>query len=126
MQAMDDRLIARLVGAGRVLFGIACLVAPRQILRQWGKDASPAVLWWIRAFGIRDTVLGAGALVSLNRDQPDTTWVKAGAAADTADAVVVLLGRNELDPSFVIPTLAIAGPAAALGWKASLGLSKRR
>jgi len=119
---MDDRLIARLVAAGRVLFGIACLAAPRQILRQWGKDASPAVLWWIRAFGIRDTVLGAGTLVSLNRDQPDTTWVKAGAAADTADAVVALVCREELGPAFVIPTLAIAGPAAALGWKASFGL----
>lgn len=124
MQSMDDRLIARLVAAGRVLFGIGCLVAPRQILRQWGKDASPVVLWWIRAFGIRDTVLGAGALVSLNSDQPDTTWVKMGAAADTADAVVVLLGRNELPTAFVVPTLAIAAPAAALGWKASLGLSK--
>lgn len=119
---MDDRLIARLIAAGRVLFGIACLAAPRQILRQWGKDASPAVLWWIRAFGIRDAVLGAGALVSLNRDDPDSTWVVAGAAADTADAVLVAVCREELGPTFTIPTLAIAAPAAALGWKAALGL----
>jgi len=122
MHGMDDRLIARLVAAGRVLFGIACLAAPRQILRQVGKDAPPQVIWWIRAFGIRDTVLGAGALVSLNRDDPDTTWVAAGAAADTADAVVTVICREELGPSFVVPTLAIAGPAAALGWKATLGL----
>lgn len=124
MQPMDDRLIARLVAAGRVLFGIACIAAPRQILRQWGKDASHPVLWWIRAFGIRDTVLGAGALVSLNRDDPDSTWVAAGAAADTADAIVVLACRDELGPAFVVPTLAIAVPAAALGWKSTLGLRR--
>lgn len=121
---MDDRLIARLIAAGRVLFGIACIAAPRQILRQWGKDASPAVLWWIRAFGIRDAVLGAGALVSLNRDNPDSTWVKAGAAADTADVVLTVACRDELGPTFVVPALAVAAPAAALGWKSGFGLGR--
>lgn len=125
MHRMDDLLIARLVAAGRVLFGILCLAAPRQILRQWGKDASPAVLWWIRAFGVRDAVLGGGALVSLNRAEPDAAWVQAGAIADTADAAVALAMHKELGAAFVAPTLAIAAPAAALGWKASLGLGKR-
>lgn len=124
MHAMDDRLIARLVAAGRVLFGIACIAAPRQILRQWGKDASPAVLWWIRAFGVRDTVLGAGTLVSLNQEHPDPTWVKMGALADTGDVAITLACREQLETSFIVPTLAVAGPAAALGWKAALGLSK--
>lgn len=124
MLRMDDRFIARFVAAGRVLFGIACLAAPRQILAQWGKDASPVVLWWIRVFGIRDVVLGAGALVSLNEDQPSTTWVKAGAIADTADVVVTVLGRDELGAAFVVPSLAVAGSAATLGWKATIGLSR--
>lgn len=121
---MDDRLIARLVAAGRVLFGIACLAAPRQILRQLGKDAPPQIVWWIRAFGVRDAVLGAGALVALNGDDPDSTWVAAGAAADTADVIITVACRDELGPAFVVPGLAIAAPAAALGWKATLGLRK--
>ncbi|MFN8051743.1 MAG: hypothetical protein U0Q22_09920 [Acidimicrobiales bacterium] len=121
---MDDLLIARLVAAGRVLFGIACLAVPRQILRQWGKDAPPAMLWWIRAFGVRDAVLGAGALVTLNGDEPDTSWVMAGAIADTGDAIVAAVFREELGPAFTIPTFAVAGPAAALGWKAAIGLRK--
>lgn len=122
MLRMDDRLIARLVAAGRVLFGIACLVAPRPILRQVGRDAAPQVVWWIRAFGIRDTVLGAGALVALNRDEPDSTWVAAGAAADTADVVITAAFRDELGTAFVVPSLAVAGSAAALGWKSWFGL----
>ena len=124
MSGMDDLLIARLVAAGRVLFGLACIVAPRQILRAAGKDASAPVLWWIRAFGVRDAVLGGGALVALNDDEPDSTWVMAGAIADTADAVIVGAFRDDLGPAFVLPTLAIAAPAAALGWKASIGLRR--
>jgi hypothetical protein len=124
MQAMDDLLIARLIGAGRLLFGLACLAAPRKILGKWGDDASAPVLWWIRAFGTRDTVLGAGTLISLNRPDPDTTWVKMGAVADTVDAATAIAFREELTPAFVVPTLAIAGPAAALGWKAVLGLGR--
>lgn len=122
MRAMDDRLIARLIAAGRVLFGIVCLVAPRQILRQWGKDVSAPILWWIRAFGARDAVLGAGALVALNRAEPDASWVIAGAVADTTDAAVAAAFAKELGTEFTATTLAIAGPAAALGWKAAAGL----
>jgi hypothetical protein len=124
MLRMDDLLIARLIGAGRLLFGLACLAAPRQILQKWGKDASAPILWWIRAFGTRDTVLGAGTLISLNSPTPDTTWVKMGAIADTVDAATAIVFREELTPQFVVPTLAIAAPAAALGWKAALGLKK--
>lgn len=123
---MDDRLIARLVAAGRVLFGIMCLAAPRQILRQDGRAASPAIVWWIRAFGVRDAVLGAGALVSLSDEgSTDTSWVKMGALADTGDVAITLVMREELGPKLAVPTLAIAGPAAILGWKSALGLGKR-
>ena len=39
-------------------------------------------------------VLGAGALVSLDEDDPDPAWVRFGAIADTADAAVVLACRD--------------------------------
>ena len=84
---MDDLLIARVVAAGRVLFGTLCLVVPGVAFGPTGRDASPAVTFLIRLFGIRDVVLGAGALVSLNGEPPDARWVQFGAIADTADAV---------------------------------------
>ena len=122
---MDDRLIARLVAAGRVLFGLACIAAPKQILGRFAPEANGPMLWWIRAFGVRDAVLGSGALISLNEDEPDPAWVRFGAIADTGDAAIVLACRKELPPLFTGVTLAIATPAAALGWKASLGLGGR-
>ena len=124
MLAMDDLLIARLVAAGRVLFGTLCLAIPRVILGKHAKDASGPLIWMVRAFGIRDVVLGAGALVSLNEDDPDTSWVKFGAIADTADAVAAVSFRNELGPAFTAATLSLAAPASVLGWKAALGLGK--
>lgn len=122
---MDDLLIARLVAAGRVLFGALCLGVPKMIVGPHGKDAPGPLLWMIRAFGIRDMVLGGGALVSLNDDHPDTRWVEFGALADTADAVTAVVFRDELGPTFTVATLSLAAPASLLGWKAAFGLRRR-
>jgi hypothetical protein len=121
---MDDRLIARLVAAGRVLFGALCLAIPRVILGRPGREASGPMLYMVRAFGIRDIVLGTGALTALNGDEPDTRWVAFGAAADTADAVTAVAFREELGPALVGATLSLAIPAAVLGWKAVVGLRR--
>ncbi|MEZ5322078.1 MAG: hypothetical protein R2698_08415 [Microthrixaceae bacterium] len=79
-----------------------------------------------RLFGIRDTVLGAGALVSLNREQPEVDWVRMGAVADTADAAIAVVCREELGTKGMAGTLGVAVPAAALGWKASFGIARDR
>jgi hypothetical protein len=121
---MDDRLIARLIAAGRVLFGALCLGLPRVAFGPAGRDASPQMVGVIRLFGIRDIVLGAGALVSLNEDRPDPSWVTFGAVADTADAVTATVFRDDLGPLATAATLSLAVPAATLGWKSALGLRK--
>lgn len=124
MRAMDDRLLARLIAAGRVLFGAGCLFAPKLMFAKPAKDASGPMVWMLRAFGIRDIVLGAGALQSLQSPDPDPTWVAFGALADTADVVSALVTRDELGPSSLAATLAIAVPAALIGWKATIGLRR--
>ena len=124
MRAMDDRLLARLIAAGRVLFGAGCLFAPKLMFATPAKAASGPMVWMLRAFGIRDIVLGAGALQSLQSPDPDPTWVAFGALADTADVVSALVTRDELGPSSLAATLAIAVPAALIGWKATIGLRR--
>ena len=88
------------------------------------KDASGPMIWMLRAFGIRDIVLGAGALQSLQALDPDPTWVAFGALADTADVVTALVTRDEIGPSSLAATLGIAVPAALIGWKATIGLKR--
>lgn len=122
---MDDRLIARLIAAGRVLFGVLCIASPKLVLQKHAASTPGQAVWMLRAFGIRDVVLGAGALASLNADEPDPDWVRMGAVADSADAVTALAFRKELGTQGLIATLSLAVPAAALGWKSSMGLGRR-
>lgn len=125
---MDDVSIARLIGGGRLAFGLVCLLAPQFMARLMvgagDNNASGSVLFLVRIFGIRDAVLGAGALQSLASQEKDWSWVRLGAIADTADAVTALVARDELGARNVAATLAAAVPAAALGWKAALGLGR--
>lgn len=122
---MDDRTTARLIGAGRAVFGLLCIVFPKLILGPGGREASGGALGMVRLFGVRDLVLGAGALKSVNEQHVDTSWVKMGALADTGDIAVVLATRKQLGRPFTFATLSLAIPAALLGWKSSLGLGRR-
>lgn len=124
MGAMDDRTLARTVAFGRVLFGLVMLFAPERILPGGGggDEAPKALVWLARSFGIRDMVLGTGALVELSDPEPDGRWVTAGAVADTSDAVAAVVWHRELGPLGTAATLSLAVPAAAAGWKASSGL----
>jgi hypothetical protein len=119
---MDNRLIARLVAAGRVLFGALCIGIPRIVLGPVAREASGPMVWMIRAFGIRDVVLGGGALVDLNSDEGAPQWVMAGAIADSSDIAAAVAFRDELGTRSLVATLALAVPAAALGWKSALSL----
>lgn len=110
------------VGVGRVLFGVLCLVAPKLILGPAGVSAEGAALWMIRAFGIRDIVLGGGAVVALSTDNGAKGWVAAGAVADSADALTACVFNKELGVAGTAATLSLAVPAAAMGWASAAGL----
>ena len=69
-RCMDDRLIARLIAAGRVLFGLLCIAAPKLVLQKEAAATPSQAVFMLRLFGVRDVVLGAGALASLNEDEP--------------------------------------------------------
>ncbi|MGI8937883.1 MAG: hypothetical protein ACR2JF_06670 [Iamia sp.] len=127
---MDDRTIAKGVAVGRIAFGLLMLLAPRLLVRRTGtgEDPPPPYVWWLRAFGIRDTVLGPPPLVALGEDDPAAAarWVQAGAAADTLDAASAVVFGRDLGRTNALATLALAVPASILGWKASQGLTSGR
>jgi hypothetical protein len=124
---MEDRTTARGVAAGRVAFGLLMLVAPRVLTRRSGNRQDPPVpyVWWLRAFGIRDAVLGAGTLMALSDDDDPAAarWVRVGAAADTLDAVTAIVYGRDLDRRGRLGTLALAVPGSILGWKSAAALA---
>jgi hypothetical protein len=123
MTAMDDLKLARSIAAGRILFGALMLFIPNTVLARASAERPGPLVWLARAFGIRDIVLGLGALKSLSEPEPDPSWVKMGAVADSCDAVAAVVWRDELGTAGTLSTLALAVPAAAGGWKAASGLS---
>ncbi len=130
MVGMDDRALARAIAAGRLGFGLVMLFVPNLVLQRVTDQRPGPLVWMCRAFGIRDAVLGAGALLELAVDdedsEPETRWVTMGAVADTSDAVAALVWRKELGWAGLASTWGLAIPAAALGWKASMGLRRAR
>lgn len=116
MQLNGD-LVGKGIAAGRVLYGLGCMTAPRTFVGPAGQRAEGQMVWMARAFGVRDVVLGAGTYLALQEGGPAARrWVEVSTAADGLDVANALLFRKELDRQGVLATLALAVPATLGGW----------
>ena len=122
---MDDRSVARSIALGRILFGLAMVLLPHRVLARAADVRPGPLVWMARAFGIRDVVLGVGAVLELTEEAPDGRWVTMGAVADSCDTVAAVVWRHELGTAGVASTLALAVSAAAGGWWSSASLRRR-
>lgn len=114
---MDHLKTAKLIALGRLLFGLGAMVAPaRMVPTPTGERFPGSTLVLLRIFGVRDAVLGGGTLRALSDPEPDTRWVAVGALADSGDVLVALASRRHTGLLSTMGTVAVALPAAALGW----------
>ncbi|KRB79653.1 hypothetical protein ASE01_23290 [Nocardioides sp. Root190] len=72
----------RALGAVRFAVGVALLAAPRII----GRSDDPSFQLLMRTIGVRDSVLGAGAVLAPERSA--SHWGGAGLASDSLDVLV--------------------------------------
>ncbi|UTI62380.1 hypothetical protein NBH00_13520 [Paraconexibacter antarcticus] len=109
-------LVARLIAAGRVAFGVALVAKPEQTTRRWlgGSAATAGTQAAVRGLGIRDLLLGAITLHTLNHPQVGPRWVATCAVADSVDLFATVAARDELPSSGVAGTVALAGGTAAV------------
>ena len=84
----------RLLNGTRVLVGVVSFAAPGQAFRGAGLDPrhNPQLPFMTRMFGIRDLVLGAGALGTSGGER--RRWLQATVTSDAADAVAALAGHR--------------------------------
>src|SRR3954471_21895535 len=119
---MDPRDVARVYGAGRVAVGAALLLAPRRLGRVWlgPPAATPAGAVAMRALGVRDAVLGAMALHTVDHPGVAPRWQRTCAAVDAATPAPPAAARAALPPvgSALVMAMA-AGGAAVGGWLGS-------
>lgn len=123
---MDHRQVALGLARGRAVTGLVMLALPglagRLLFGRAG--ATPVARALLRVAGVRDLVLGIGAITSCKEHTMDAEWVGMGAVADCADGVVALV-----TPGLPIRARAVAvagGAAGVAGLVASRMLADER
>jgi hypothetical protein len=121
---VPPRDVARVLAAGRIAIGAGLLAAPRLTIGMWiGRDAvDRAVAPVGRALGVREVVLGAMLLHTLDRPQVGARWLRALAACDAVDLAATLAARRALPrTSMLVALLALTGSAGQLWAAGELG-----
>jgi hypothetical protein len=122
----DHRQVALVIARGRAVNGLVLLVFPGIVgWLLFGKTGrQPATRALLRLVGIRDLVLGVGAITTLKERTMDAEWVGMGAAADAVDGVVSLVTPGLLRRSRLVSL--VGGGAAAAGLLASRKIADER
>lgn len=114
---MDERQVTRFLAFGRVAIGSALVVLPGPAGAGWiGPSAhEPATKVALRALGVRDAVLGIGALQAISQGTPVRPWVQAGVLSDVVDLAASVLAVRAIGLRRTLTVAVVAGTAAALG-----------
>ena len=115
---MDARTAARALAAGRLALGIGLIVAPTRFTRGWvGAEAAaaPTTRVLARGLGIRDAILGAITLHTVDHPEVGPRWLRMCAAADAVDYLATIGARKALPTSGWVGVGALAKSAAVAG-----------
>lgn len=112
----DTDRLATLAGASRMVTGLAFISAPGPVGRLLiDEDADrPGAQLFIRAFGARDVLLGAGVVLTRRDKRAQRTWLASCAFADAFDAAAALAGYGSMPPRRWGLALAISAVPALL------------
>jgi hypothetical protein len=120
---VDPRTVGKAIGAGRLLFGVGMMAAPKAVMAKWVGDAEserPAMDMITRSLGAREILLGFIAIHVADRKGVNKRTLQSMAFLDATDLTVTALHRQSL-PKVALPMMvAVAGGAvAAQLWAAS-------
>jgi hypothetical protein len=87
---LDTRTTALVLARSRAVVGLVLVFLPGVAAWLWFGESSPRARALLRMVGVRDLVLGVGALTSVKEHTQDAEWVGMGAVADAVDGVVTL------------------------------------
>jgi hypothetical protein len=100
----------------RVVYGAALVAAPERLARRWLGPAAAGdpVQVPLRALGVREIVLHAGAIAATVRGRPVRPWLAGSIAGDLSDVAATFAGRRGLPGEAPAATAIVAGASAAL------------
>jgi hypothetical protein len=124
------RILAGGLAVNRIAFGAGYVIRPQSAERSWlGRAAKlPGTKVMTRSQGIRDVVLGAGALLALTRGEARDArvWMAGHALADATDFAATWAARNRLPKRAARLALGVAGASTAIAAAAAAGISGTR
>ena len=90
---LDHRQLSLILARGRAINGLVLLIVPGLVGRALLGDVggTPVSRALLRMVGVRDLVLGVGAITTLKEHTMDAEWVGMGAVADAIDGAALLL-----------------------------------
>jgi uncharacterized protein YjeT (DUF2065 family) len=99
----------------RVLVGLTLALTPKQALRLATNDISGSMLLLMRTIGIRDLVIGVGALSALRSGHTADArrWVIASLASDALDVIAGLTSAPLVGRGSALLATGMAAPLAA-------------
>jgi hypothetical protein len=115
LERLDTRQLALVLSRGRAVVGLSALFLPGIVNRVWfGQKATPHVKALTRIAGVRDVVLGVGALTSVKEQTQGPEWLSMGAVADGVDALVTLFLRDAPKRSRLLAAAAAGSAVVAM------------
>jgi len=113
------RRLLKVGGYARATLGVVMLLTPGLIGGMWiGADAKRrGVKALTRALGIRELIIGAGAVVAANEGTQLRRWVEFGMVADATDAAATFVAVRHLPrANAVLGVVAASSGAVAGAW----------
>ena len=100
----------------RAVYGVALVAAPERLARRWlGPSAATAPTQVpLRALGVREALIHAGAIAAVLSDRPVRPYLAASIAGDLSDITATIAGRRGLPGESPVATALVAGASAAL------------
>jgi hypothetical protein len=86
----EPRQTALILARSRAVVGLTLVLLPGLAGWLWFGESSARTRALLRMVGVRDLVLGVGALTSVKEHTQDAEWVGMGAVADAFDGIVTL------------------------------------
>jgi hypothetical protein len=121
---LDSRSTALVLARSRAVIGLVLLFVPGLPARVWFGESSPRVRALLRMVGVRDLILGVGALTTVKERTQDAEWVGMGAIADAVDGFVTVTTPGLPIRSRLVGPTALA--SAVLGLKLARDLADAR
>ena len=128
MELETPEELAKILGGARIASGVAFIAMSRPLGHLLiGEDAYGAgAQLFIRAFGARDALLGAGTLLAMRSKRPGRPWLIAAGLADAFDAAATAAAYQQLPLRRRALTFAVSAIPAVLNLSTAGRLADQR